>query len=142
MAQQPVTFHDGLQLKQGTRIVFPAQGIHFDPANYNSPRDFQPWRFAGSGPCDCPADGTHQVVGRLKADAIDEAYLPFGYGEQACPGRFFALKVVKLIVARLLDEYDIKVAGSLPSSPSTGTMEGFFLPTKKLQISLKSRDLE
>jgi cytochrome P450 len=142
LAQQPVTFHDGFQLKQGTRIVFPAQGIHFDAANYKSPQNFQPWRFAGSGSCDCPADGTHKDVGRLKADAIDETYLPFGYGKQACPGRFFALKVVKLIIARLLDEYDIKVAGTLPSSPTTGTMEGFFLPTKKLQISLKSRDFE
>jgi len=142
LAQQPVTLHDGLKIATGTKIVFPAQGIHFDPANYTAPRAFQPWRFAGTGPCDCEAEGVPKDVGRLKAEAVDETYLPFGYGKQACPGRFFALKVVKLIVARLILEYDIKPAGSLPASPSTGTMEGFFLPTKKMEIHLKNRSVD
>jgi cytochrome P450 len=51
VAQQPVTFHDNLQLKQGTRIVFPTRSIHRDPSNYAHPLTFQPWRFAGSGTC-------------------------------------------------------------------------------------------
>ncbi|KAF2877965.1 putative cytochrome P450 [Massariosphaeria phaeospora] len=139
VAQQPVTLHDGFQLKPGTKIVFPAQSIHFDPTNYDQPREFLPFRFAGSGPCDCAVDGLPKDVGRLKADAPDEMYLPFGYGKQSCPGRFFALRVVKLILGRLIYEYDIKPAGSLPSSPTSGSMEGFFLPTKKLEVYLKSR---
>ena len=77
-------------------------------------------------------------AGRLKAEALDETYLPFGYGKQACLGRLFALKVVKLIVARLIHEYDINPADILTKSPSTGTMEGFFLPTKKMEIFVKS----
>jgi cytochrome P450 len=77
--------------------------------------------------------------GRLKADAPDEKYLPFGYGKQSCPGRFFALKVVKLIIGRLIYEYDIKWAKEPPSNPSNGTMEGFFLPAKGMELSLQSR---
>jgi hypothetical protein len=46
---------------------------------------------------------------------------------------------VKLIIARLLDEYDIEVVGALPPSPSTGTIEGFFLPTKGMKIRMRSR---
>jgi cytochrome P450 len=141
LAQQPVTLHDGLKLKPGTRIVFPAQSIHHDSENYESPRNFRPFRFAGPGPCDCPADGLPKEVGRLKADAPDERYLPFGYGKQACPGRFFAVKVVKLIVGRLIMEYDIEPVGQMPPSPTSGTMEGFFLPSKKLELRLRSRNV-
>ncbi|KAL1606233.1 hypothetical protein SLS60_003635 [Paraconiothyrium brasiliense] len=139
LAQQPVTLHDGFQLKKGTRIVFPAQSIHFDPANYEDPREFLPFRFSGSGPCDCDADGTPKDAGRIKADSPDAKYLPFGYGKQSCPGRFFATRVVKLILGRLIFEYDIKPEGNWPSSPVSGSMEGFFLPTKKFYISLRSR---
>lgn len=142
LAQQPVTLHDGFNLKPGTRIVFPAQSIHLDPENYNDPREFIPFRFAGSGPCDCPTDGPPKEVGRLKADAPDEKYLPFGYGKQSCPGRFFAMRVVKLIVGRLIHECDVEPVGKTPPSPTSGSMEGFFLPTKKLEIRLRSRNTD
>jgi cytochrome P450 len=113
-----------------------------DPANYDNPHEFLPFRFAGTGPCDCPVDGLPKDVGRLKADAPDETYLPFGYGKQSCPGRFFALKVVKLILGRLIYEYDIEPTGKMPPSPTSGSMEGFFLPTKKVELRLKSRRFE
>ncbi|KAF2681243.1 cytochrome P450 [Lentithecium fluviatile CBS 122367] len=127
VAQQPVTMHNGFQLKTGTRIVFLAQFIHLGPTNYESPHDFIPFHFAGPGPCECPVDGPSKEVGRLKADAPDEKYLPFGYGKQSCTGQFFALKVVKLILRRLIYEYDITATGPLPDSPTSGTMDGFFL---------------
>jgi cytochrome P450 len=139
LAQESVTLHDGFKLKRGTRIAFPAQSIHRDPLNYNDPNKFVPFRFAGSGSCTCELNGLPKDAGRLKADAPDENYLPFGYGKQSCPGRFFALKVVKLILGRLVYEYDIKWAKEPPLSPSSGTMEGFFLPAKGLEISLQSR---
>ncbi|KAF2711261.1 putative cytochrome P450 [Pleomassaria siparia CBS 279.74] len=139
LAQEPITLHDGFKVNEGTRLAFPAQSIHRDPLNYKEPDKFIPFRFAGSGPCKCEVDGLTTDAGRLKADAPDEKYLPFGYGKQSCPGRFFALKVVKLILGRLVYEYDIKWAKEPPPSPSSGTMEGFFLPAKGLQIHLKSR---
>lgn len=141
ISQEPVTLHDGFALKRGTRIVFPAQSIHHDSANYQNAHEFVPFRFAGSGPCSCESDGLHKDRGRLKADSPDEKYLPFGYGRQSCPGRFYAIKVVKLILGRLIYEYDIKWAGVPPASPTSGTMEGFFLPIKKMDFCAKSRNL-
>lgn len=138
-AQRPVTLQDGFLLKRGTRIAFPAQLIHFDPNNYEVPQEFRPFRFAGSGPYTCEPDAGPSNAGRVKADALDEKYLPFGFGKQACPGRFFAMKVVKLILGRLLYEYNIKWCSDPPASPISGSMEGFFLPAKNVQICLKSR---
>jgi cytochrome P450 len=139
LATQPVTLHDGLLLRPGTKIAFPAQSIHLDPSNYTNPTSFIPFRFSGTGSCNCGSDGLPKDAGRLKAEALDDKYLPFGYGKQACPGRFFALRVVKLVLARLVWEYDIKWAGQAPKSPTSGSMEGFFLPSKKGEVMLKQR---
>lgn len=35
--------------------------------------------------------------------------LNFGYGRHACPGRFFATNEIKMVLARLILEYDIKM---------------------------------
>lgn len=45
----------------------------------------------------------HQTV-TLGAD-----HLVFGYGTQACPGRFFAIHEAKVVVARILRNYDFKL---------------------------------
>lgn len=75
--KEPVTFHDGFQLERGTRIVFPAQSVHFDPENYQDPQKFNGFRFAGDGPCTCNSGQLPQGSGRLKADTVDEKYLPY-----------------------------------------------------------------
>lgn len=41
----------------------------------------------------------------------NETNLGFGYGRHACPGRFFAANEIKMILARLILEYDIKMPG-------------------------------
>ena len=35
--------------------------------------------------------------------------MSFGFGRHACPGRFFAANEIKLILARLLLDYDIRM---------------------------------
>lgn len=37
-------------------------------------------------------------------------FLAFGYGRQACPGRFFAAHEVKLVICHLLLKYDWRLA--------------------------------
>lgn len=76
--QQQLTLHDGFRLDRGARIAFPAQSIHSDPENYQDAHKFIGFRFAGSGPCKCEPAPQQTTVdnGRLKAEAIDEKYLP------------------------------------------------------------------
>ncbi|KAK1499410.1 ent-kaurene oxidase [Colletotrichum cuscutae] len=35
--------------------------------------------------------------------------MAFGFGRHACPGRFFAATEIKMLIARLLLEYDIRM---------------------------------
>jgi cytochrome P450 len=39
--------------------------------------------------------------------------LAFGYGRHACPGRFFAANEIKMILARLVLDFDIKMPGDV-----------------------------
>jgi cytochrome P450 len=39
----------------------------------------------------------------------NETNLAFGYSRHACPGRFFATNEIKLVLTRLILEYDIKM---------------------------------
>lgn len=36
-------------------------------------------------------------------------HLVFGYGAQACPGRFFAIHEAKVVVSRILRNYEFKL---------------------------------
>ncbi|ELR21914.1 cytochrome p450 superfamily protein [Acanthamoeba castellanii str. Neff] len=42
------------------------------------------------------------------------AFLPFGSGQHACPGRFFALHEIKTILSLLMRTYDIDIPGGRP----------------------------
>ena len=41
--------------------------------------------------------------------SVTKENMSFGFGRHACPGRFFAANEMKLIMARLLLDYDIKM---------------------------------
>lgn len=43
----------------------------------------------------------------LKMGMATEDSLGFGFGSQACPGRFFAVNLIKLMLAKLLTRWDL-----------------------------------
>jgi cytochrome P450 len=47
-------------------------------------------------------------VNKHLAGMPEKDYLHFGYGRQACPGRHFAIGEVKMMMIRLLDEFEFK----------------------------------
>lgn len=48
----------------------------------------------------------------------------FGYGPQACPGRFFAVHEAKVVLSRILARYDFKLAKPVgsPMNRAVGIM--------------------
>ncbi len=39
--------------------------------------------------------------------------MSFGYGRNVCPGRFFAANVIKIVIAHIVLNYDIKMPDGL-----------------------------
>ncbi|KAI2470821.1 ent-kaurene oxidase [Annulohypoxylon bovei var. microspora] len=55
--------------------------------------------------------------GRWQFASIGDAAMNFGLGKHACPGRFFAGCEVKMVLARLLLRYDIRLRDGDPRPP-------------------------
>ncbi|KAI1635622.1 putative cytochrome P450 [Biscogniauxia mediterranea] len=100
----PHTFKSGLHVPRGTFACMPIAAIENDPAHVRDPEVFDALRYY-----------------RLRQEAPDEhaarefdfssptrTSLSFGYGRTACPGRFFASLAIKMVVVKLLTEYEFK----------------------------------
>jgi cytochrome P450 len=61
----------------------------------------------------------------------------FGFGRHACPGRFFAANEIKLIVARLLMDFDIKMPEGRTERFENIAMSGNIMPDFGKEILLK-----
>jgi len=46
---------------------------------------------------------------KFQAVTSGSDHLVFGYGTQACPGRFFAIHEAKVVVARILRNYEFRL---------------------------------
>ncbi|KAK8052326.1 hypothetical protein PG993_003711 [Apiospora rasikravindrae] len=96
LALVPKTFHDGFHVAAGTQVMFANRQLNHDPDVYPEPERFEAKRFYD------PDLNKHHF-----ASVTDES-INFGSGFHACPGRFFAQDVIKLLLASLLVRYDFK----------------------------------
>lgn len=93
----------GLPLPKGTMITAPAAAIATDPATFSEPHTFDGhryWRLRESH----KEAASSLVLGMSTIDSLG-----FGLGNQACPGRFLAVNNLKLMMAKLLIGWDLKL---------------------------------
>jgi cytochrome P450 len=111
--REPITLSDGTYLPKGVTVSANSWQITHDPEVLQSesdPRTFDGLRYYNmrnqlvkTGLDEKEVAGKHQFV------SISNGSLMFGYGKHACPGRFFAGNEIKLILAKLLTTFDIKI---------------------------------
>ncbi|KAI1172623.1 ent-kaurene oxidase [Nemania sp. FL0916] len=99
----------------GTKVLIPVEPIHYDDAVYPDAKSFKPFRFAGPNAARNLVDSFNtdeapacQQEKQKSSATVDDAFLGFGFGLHACPGRFFALNEVKIFIATLVLNYDIE----------------------------------
>jgi cytochrome P450 len=92
------TFSNGVTLPKGTALSVDTTPMHMG-SEYENPEEFDPWRFYN----------IQQKTGkRSDITTTSNDFLAFGHGRHACPGRFFAAVEIKLMMAYLVLNYDIK----------------------------------
>jgi cytochrome P450 len=101
------TLSNGQYIPPGVIIEAPSHTIHMDDANFppnSEPADvFDGFRYYKLRQSGTATDHAHnQFV------TTNEHNLGFGYGNRACPGRFFAANEIKMILARLLLDFHFK----------------------------------
>ncbi|CZT23688.1 uncharacterized protein RCC_09402 [Ramularia collo-cygni] len=125
--QEPFRFHDGLTLPKGSRFAFPIHAIHRDPDNYDDPLSFCGFRTADRKD--------------INATTVDATFLNFGFGRHACPGRFFTVRIAKLIFAKLLHEYDMEWEGKTASRPPNMCIEVQNGPNMDAEVKMSKRQV-
>ncbi|KAF8887392.1 cytochrome P450 [Infundibulicybe gibba] len=101
-ARKDFTFSNGIVIPAGTQIATAAYPLQRDAVNYPNPDDFDGFRFTKL------ADGKkHAIV------STEGTFLAFGHGKHACPGRFFAAVELKMMLAYLVMNYDVKTEAGL-----------------------------
>ncbi|KAJ8469311.1 hypothetical protein ONZ51_g9081 [Trametes cubensis] len=105
-AVKDVTLSDGTRIPRGTLVAAASATAHTDGTRYPAPDTFDPFRFARLREGGVDAATKHQLVNT----SVD--FLTFGHGKHAwrtnSPGRFFAANELKIMLAYLVLNYDIK----------------------------------
>ncbi|EPE31715.1 Cytochrome P450 [Glarea lozoyensis ATCC 20868] len=132
VTMEPITLKDGTFLPKGTQVAWPAANILMDPNVTFDPEAFNPWRSFEQGNETSPA--STNAYGHTS-----EKNLLFGHGRQACPGRFFAVAEIKMILARMLIEYDFRFCNQ-GCRPKSLTIDEMVFPNPFAKLSIKRRN--
>lgn len=97
-----ITLSNGQYIPAGVILEVPAAAVYADSTYYPSASEFDGFRFSK-----LRKQGSVSDNARNQFVTTNEANLMFGYGRHACPGRFFATNEIKMILARLVLDYDI-----------------------------------
>lgn len=131
--------------------------IHQDQDFYRDPCSFDAFRFSRPHEIDmatqarAPAEPTGDPATRAtdpagcsispkppQTDLVNggDTFLGFGYGKHSCPGRFFAAHEMKLLLAHLVQHYDVE---ELPKRPVQQTVMETKLPSNSATIRVRRR---
>ncbi|KAF5548965.1 ent-kaurene oxidase [Fusarium mexicanum] len=119
-----ITLDNDIYVPSGVHIEVPMHSIHMDEAFYTDAGTFKPSRFV---------DGTSAS---RSAVTLDESFLGFGYGKNACPGRFLGSHVMKVVLAYLVMNYDVDFGHE---EPPMKTMWEYRIPRESTAIKIRRR---
>ena len=110
-ALQNVPLPDGRVIPKGSTLAAQVYSIAMDPEVYQDPEKFDGLRFYK-----LRQEPGNALKYQFATTSLES--LHFGYGRRACPGRFFATGEAKIIVALLLQKYDISLEEGQTERPA------------------------
>ncbi|KAM5541007.1 hypothetical protein V8D89_005318 [Ganoderma adspersum] len=105
-AVKDITLCDGTRIPRGTVVTAAADAMHHDEAVLKNADTFDPFRYARM------RSATDDGGLKYQFTSTSPEYIAWGYGLQACPGRYFASYELKATLAHIILEYDLKLGGS------------------------------
>lgn len=124
----------GLVIPRGNIVAVPGKNIARDERLYDDAGTFRPFRFAEKR----KEEGVEFIKrARQAAPTTTAEFLPFGHGKHACPGRFFAVTEMKLILGYMVMNYDIEMLDERPADIYAGVAK---LPPMASKIRVRRRE--
>ncbi|KAJ5775183.1 uncharacterized protein N7511_000194 [Penicillium nucicola] len=160
IVREEILLHDGLVLPVGTHVCFAAgpisKDINFLP---DHPEAFDGFRWcresqdryalspelAASHTVSNGDEKEKKATENMLATpasfvTISPTNMHFGFGVQACPGRFFAANTLKAILSRIILDFDFKVAGN--GRPANIHVGEHILPSINSQVLFRKRAID
>ncbi|KAI2733058.1 hypothetical protein CBS147332_73 [Penicillium roqueforti] len=144
IAREGITHKDeGWHIPYGSTLTLNLNGIYHDPDLYENPESYDAFRYsrpiekyaAQSDGSKDPAEG--EKYRKMGMVTTSETHLIFGHGRHACPGRFFVAHELKLAIAYMVLNYDLK---NIAERPAPTVMGNFILPSFRIQMQIRRRD--
>ncbi|XP_011869161.1 PREDICTED: cytochrome P450 9e2-like [Vollenhovia emeryi] len=111
-------------LEPDTVLMFPAYALHRDPRYFPNPDKFDPERFSEEN----------------KDNIVPYTYIPFGHGPRKCIGNRFALMETKIVIAHLLQKFNLKTVEKTVEPIVYCKKEFTLKPDGGFWISLEKRE--
>lgn len=122
-ALKDYTFTSGAPFcPSGSTVCVSSYDQMHDPTAYPSPNEFLPRRFVGTD---------------SKFTEVSDKFPVWGFGSLACPGRFHASTVLKLIISYLVMRYDLRLENE--KERTMWSWETFIMPYESTRFVLKER---
>lgn len=102
IARRDLVLKDGTVLPKGTYFGVAAAQLGTDRTIYSDPEIFDGFRYEK-----IRKEPGNEGKYLFTSTGLDQ--LSFGYGRHPCPGRYYAAHVIKIMMAKLIDTYDIKL---------------------------------
>lgn len=134
---QTHVFNDGTQIPAGHSIFTPTEAVNHDEEIYPYPEQYDGLRFHRLREQGGASEYTKWMLG----NAIEES-TGFGYGAQACPGRWFAGREMVLMFSKLLGDYEVKWAPEHSAEPKAVYQERAQKAPTDFYMSVRKRKVE
>ena len=129
---EPLTLSDGMKLPKGAHVLMAINPIQFEDPRLEQPEVFDGYRYY-------KMRQNPENANRFQLASTDAYNLHFGHGAHACPGRFLATNVIKLIIAHLLMNYDMRFPDGQGRPPNVAAHEYSF-PNPEGVVEFKLRE--
>ncbi|KAH8881357.1 cytochrome P450 [Thozetella sp. PMI_491] len=126
----------------GSLLMLNLSYLHHDPELYEEPGNYDAWRFSrireeyDSRPPEQKDSEEGLRVKKLGMVTTSDKHMAFGHGRHACPGRFFVAHELKMILAYLLTNYEVK---QIPERPQPQWIGQTIIPPLAATMELKRR---
>ncbi|KAI0072121.1 cytochrome P450 [Panus rudis PR-1116 ss-1] len=130
-AMRDYSLSDGTLIAAGSFVSAASWFMHHDNEYYEDANTFKPWRFAN-------INGNNDEGAKHQASSTSPEYMAFGHGKHACPGRFFAVNELKVLLAHLVMTYDMKLENE-GKMPDDFIFHLSLLPDPKVKVLFRRR---
>ncbi|KAK0672033.1 cytochrome P450 [Cercophora samala] len=128
---------EGWHAPEGSFLMLDLAGAHLDPETFPEPEKYDAFRFVKLREQLEPKNPEEAMkIKRLGMVTTSAEHLTFSHGRHACPGRFFVAHELKMILAYLVNNYEIKHIEKRPINDWVGAT---VIPPVKATIEVKRR---